>query len=56
LHNDIQKGFLAAGVIPAGTLLQYESFAKAKEAGAVRTEGREYHLQHEDVVLIKWKR
>jgi hypothetical protein len=53
LHNDMQKGFFAAEVIPAETLLHFDSFAKAKEAGTVRTEGREYQLRHEDVVLIK---
>ena len=55
LHGAIQKGFLKAEVVSAPLLLKYASFAAAKEAGVVRTEGREYCLQADDVVRIKWK-
>jgi len=55
IHGDIQKGFIRAEVIAANELLKYPSHAAAKEDGCVRLEGREYELQSEDVVLIKWK-
>ena len=42
-------------VAPAAALLQYESYGRAREAGCVRTEGRGYALESDDVVLIKWK-
>jgi GTP-binding protein YchF len=55
LHGDIQKGFIRAEVACAGLLLEHASYAAAKEAGCVRTEGREYVLSSNDVVFIKWK-
>lgn len=55
LHGAIHKGFLRAEVISAPLLLHYSSFATAKADGVVRTEGREYRLQADDVILIKWK-
>ena len=55
MHGDIQKGFIRAEVTPATTLLDHASYNAAKEAGAVRTEGKDAVLQDKDVVLIKWK-
>lgn len=55
LHGDIHKGFIRAEVVPATTLLEYPTYTAAKEAGVVRGEGRDYVLQGNDVVLIKWK-
>jgi hypothetical protein len=55
LHGDIVKGFMRAEVTSADTLLEHASYAAAKEAGVVRTEGKEYVLDDHDVVLIKWK-
>lgn len=55
LHGDIQKGFIRAEVAPAELLLEHASYTAAKEAGCIRTEGRGYVLNSNDVVLIKWK-
>ena len=55
IHGDIEKGFIKAEVIPASTLLCYDSFVAAKDAGKIRTEGRDYTLEENDVVLIKWR-
>ncbi|KAL3805859.1 hypothetical protein HJC23_007820 [Cyclotella cryptica] len=55
LHGDIQKGFMHAEVVNAAGLIQYDTYAAAKESGTVRIEGKEYMLQGGDVVLIKWK-
>jgi GTP-binding protein YchF len=55
LHGDIQKGFIRAEVVPAELLLEHDSYTAAKEAGCIRTEGRDYVLNSNDVVLIKWK-
>lgn len=51
LHGDIQRGFIKAEVIKAPDLIQYDSFSGAKTS----TEGRDYLVQSDDVVLIKWK-
>jgi len=55
LHGDIQKGFMQADIISAQELIRYGGFAGAKEKGGIRMEGKEYTLQADDVVLIKWK-
>jgi hypothetical protein len=55
IHGDIEKGFIRAEVVSAPALLHHASFMGAKEAGKVRTEGRDYALQGGDVVCIKWK-
>ena len=54
LHRDIQKGFIRAEVSSAGALLEQPNYQAAKEAGLTHVEGREYVLQPNDVVLIKW--
>lgn len=56
LHGDIERGFICAEVTKAPVLLQHEDYLSAKKSGAVVTEGREYCLESNDVVLIKWKK
>ena len=55
IHGDIRKGFVCAEVAPAQSLLQHASFAAAKEAGCVKTEGRDYVLSAGDVTHIRWR-
>ncbi|OEU17829.1 GTP-binding protein [Fragilariopsis cylindrus CCMP1102] len=55
IHGDLQKGFIRAEVIKAKDLLQFDTLMKAKEAGCVRTEGKEYTIEPDDIVLIKWR-
>ena len=55
VHGDIEKGFVRAEVVPAATLLQFETYGAARDSGSMRTEGREYRMADDDVVLIKWK-
>jgi len=55
LHGDIQKGFMNAEVIKAEDLIQYDNYNEAKDNGDIRMEGKDYTLQDNDVVLIKWK-
>lgn len=55
LHGEIQKGFIHAEVTSATDLMLHESCAAAKQAGSVRTEGADYVLAANDVILIKWK-
>mmetsp|Transcript_26591 Transcript_26591/g.57157 ORF Transcript_26591/g.57157 Transcript_26591/m.57157 type:complete len:263 (+) Transcript_26591:929-1717(+) len=55
IHGDLQKGFVRAEVIKADELLRFDSFREAKEAGSVRTEGKDYAIEPNDTVLIKWR-
>jgi len=34
---------------------KFDTYRMAKEAGCVRTEGKEYVIEHTDSILIKWK-
>ncbi|MEK6794651.1 MAG: redox-regulated ATPase YchF [Spirochaetota bacterium] len=54
IHTDFEKGFIAADVIEYEKLVAAGSLAKAKEAGAVRLEGKEYIVKDGDVMLFKF--
>lgn len=55
LHGEIQKGFIRCEVINSNDLIYTGDYNSAKSNGTVRTEGKMYELQSDDVVLIKWK-
>jgi ribosome-binding ATPase len=52
IHTDIQKGFVRAEVIPYDAMVHYKGRAGAKEAGKLRSEGRDYIVQDGDVILF----
>jgi GTP-binding protein YchF len=54
VHTDMQRGFVRAEVIPWDELVEAGSFAAAREAGRLRTEGRDYVVADGDVVTIKF--
>jgi len=54
VHTDMQRGFVRAEVIPWDELVEAGSFAAAREAGRLRTEGRDYVVAEGDVVTIKF--
>lgn len=49
IHTDFERGFIRAEVIQWDELLEIGSWAKAKAAGKVRVEGKEYVFQDGDV-------
>ncbi|MCK5059998.1 MAG: redox-regulated ATPase YchF [Candidatus Pacebacteria bacterium] len=53
IHTDFRDKFIRADVINWETLLQVGSFAKARERGLLRTEGKEYIVSDGDVVEFK---
>ena len=53
IHTDFEKSFISAEVISYEDLVAARSFAKARELGKLRTEGREYVMQDGDVVEFK---
>ncbi len=53
IHTDFQDNFIKADVISWQVLLDLGSYAAAREAGKVRTEGKEYVVQDGDVVIFK---
>ena len=50
VHNDFKEKFIRAQVIECEKLLEAGSYAKAREKGWVRTEGKEYVVQDGDVI------
>ena len=54
IHSDFEKGFIRAEIVDYQTLLECGSFNVAKERGKVRSEGKEYVMQANDVVLFRF--
>ncbi len=54
IHSDFERGFIRAEIVAYDDLIASGSMAKAKEAGLVRQEGKEYVIQDGDVVLFKF--
>lgn len=50
VHSDMKKGFIKAEVISADELLELESFKRARSAGKVRLEGKDYRVKDGDVI------
>ena len=54
VHTDMERGFVRAEVIGWDALVELGSFARARETGALRIEGRDYVVQDGDVLTIKF--
>ena len=54
IHSDFERGFIAAETVHYDDLIKYGSFAKAREAGRLRIEGKEYVMQDGDVVDFRF--
>lgn len=54
IHGDFERGFIAAQVIDYGDLIETGSEQAAKAAGKVRTEGKDYVVQPNDVIEFRF--
>lgn len=54
IHTDFEKGFIRAETISYNDFVQAGSEQKAKEAGKMRTEGKEYIVQDGDVMHFRF--
>jgi GTP-binding protein YchF len=54
IHSDLQRGFIRAEVIRWDELLEVGSWAKAKELGKLRVEGKDYVVTDGDVLEIRF--
>ncbi len=50
IHNDFEKGFIRAEVIAYNDFIKYGSEAKCREAGVLRSEGKDYVVQDGDII------
>ncbi len=53
IHGDFERGFIAAQIVSFDDLVSLGSEAKAREAGKLRIEGKEYVMRDGDVV--EWR-
>ncbi|TSC82385.1 MAG: YchF [Parcubacteria group bacterium Gr01-1014_20] len=53
IHTDFEQKFIRAEVVNWQKLLEAGSWAKAREKGQLRLEGKEYVMQDGDVVVIR---
>lgn len=54
IHGDFERGFIAASIVSFPDLITAGSEAAAKSAGKIRTEGRDYVMQPDDVVEFRF--
>lgn len=54
IHTDMARGFVRAEIVPFEEFCSFGSFAKAKEAGRLKTEGRDYLMEDGDVVYFRF--
>ena len=54
IHGDFERGFIAAEIVNYPDLIAAGSMQAAKAAGKVRTEGKTYVMQPEDVVEFRF--
>jgi len=54
IHNDFEKGFIRAEVISYEDFIKYGGEAKAKEAGKMRLEGKDYIVQDGDIMHFRF--
>lgn len=54
IHTDFEKGFIAAQIVSYPDLIELGSESAAKAAGKLRTEGRSYIMQPDDIVEFRF--
>jgi ribosome-binding ATPase len=54
IHSDIQRGFVRAEVIGWEALVAAGDYARARERGTLRLEGRDYVMADGDVITVKF--
>ncbi len=54
IHGDFERGFIAAEIVDYTDLLATGSLAAARSSGKVRTEGKTYVMQPDDVVEFRF--
>jgi ribosome-binding ATPase len=54
IHSDFERGFIAAETISYEDLIAAGSLAKAREAGKIRLEGKDYVVRDGDVIFFRF--
>ncbi len=56
IHTDFEKWFIKADVVKASDIIEQGGWSKAREAGKVKLEGKDYIVQDGDVMLFKFSK
>lgn len=54
IHTDFERGFIRAEIISYDDFIKYGGNAKAREAGKMRSEGKEYEFKDGDIALFRF--
>ena len=54
IHSDFERGFIRAEIVSFDDLVASETYAKARDKGLVRSEGKDYVMQDGDVTLFRF--
>lgn len=54
IHTDFQRGFIRAETVSCDELVSFGGWKGAREKGVVRSEGKEYVVQDDDVMLFRF--
>jgi GTP-binding protein YchF len=54
IHSDFERGFIAAETIHYDDLVALGSFAKARETGKLRLEGKDYVVRDGDIIFFRF--
>ena len=54
IHSDLERGFIRAEILSYDDFLKYETFAKAKQHGVLRVEGKEYLVHDGDIMNVRF--
>lgn len=54
IHSDFEKGFIRAEVISYDDFIQFNGEQGAREAGKLRSEGKEYTVNDGDIILFRF--
>jgi GTP-binding protein YchF len=54
IHSDIERGFIRAEIVDYDDYVQYKTMDALRNAGLVRSEGKEYVMREGDVVNFKF--
>ncbi len=54
IHSDFEKGFIRAETIHFDDLVAAGSYARAKETGKIRSEGKQYEVRDGDIITFRF--
>jgi len=54
IHTDFERGFIRAEVISFDDFIKFKSYSKARAAGMIRIEGKEYIVKDGDIIQFRF--